>query len=160
MAVALSTMFIADLAAAVACSFLDMWPRKVACIFFAAWQSSMEWKTVSRCVISLRASNPFQIMYIRLPLSSGENSSSSCSFVGSFSGSEGASSVLVRSDAVSDTLKLFLAWCPRKAACIFVAAAASFSFSPSASFSFSLSEDSVFVAVSSAAFEISSKRSN
>lgn len=105
----------------------------------------------------------------RLPLSSAENSSCNCSFVGSFVDSEGALSGLrqrfvVRSDsalAVSDTLKLFLAWCPRKAACIFVAAASSFSLPPSASSSFSLSsEDSVFVALSSAAFEISSKRSN
>lgn len=103
----------------------------------------------------------YQIMYSRLPLSSEENSSCSSSFVGSFSASEGASLVFGRSDAVSDTLKLFLAWCPRKAACIFVAAASSFSFSPFPSFSFSLSEvSSVFVALSSAAFEISLRKNN
>lgn len=38
---ALSTISPADLTrAAAACSFLDMWPRKDACIFVAALQSS------------------------------------------------------------------------------------------------------------------------
>lgn len=133
-------MFIADLAAA--CSFLDMWPRKVACIFVAALLSPMEQKLFKK-----KGSPSFespQSGHNRSPWSSVGNSSCSVD-------SEGSSVF----DAVSDTLRLFLALCPRKAACIFVAAA-SFSLSSSA---FS-PPSSAFVALLSAAFEISSNRSN